>query len=357
MTTARNYLAVNIVASCFLARVPARVTGWTIPVALSWLDRQFEIIKSESPVKPAHQLSRREFVRVTSTAAAAIAAGDAVSAPSATPSPLPPTAIFSKIFQELSLSCEDSAEATAEAGFDGIDCPARPGGQVLPERAAEDLPRYAETLSKHGRRILLLTTAITGLNSPHAETLLRSGAKLGVKHYRLGYWKYSRDHPPEETLREIKAQLKDLAALNHELGLCALLQNHAGRDYVGAKVRDLWQIAREFDPSEVGIAFDLGHALNELGEDWRATFEQLSPRLAVAYVKDWTPAQGFVPFGEGMFAKTDFFQRLKRMHYSAPLSVHNEYDWAGGRKEHTRARLTAALKSDLTVLKRWWTGA
>src|SRR5262245_14706443 len=57
-----------------------------------------------------------------------------------------PIASFSKIFQELNLSYEDSAALVAEIRLDGIDCPVRPGGQVLPERAADDLPRYVAAL-------------------------------------------------------------------------------------------------------------------------------------------------------------------------------------------------------------------
>src|ERR1041385_3439850 len=45
-----------------------------------------------------------------------------------------PVGVFSKVYQELSLSFQETAEVTAEAGLDGIDCPVRPGGQIPPER-------------------------------------------------------------------------------------------------------------------------------------------------------------------------------------------------------------------------------
>jgi hypothetical protein len=106
--------------------------------------------------------------------------------------------------------------------------------------AEEDLPRYVEALQKRNVKLLLLTTAITGTASPHAEAILRTARKFGVKYYRLGYWNYQPGKPVAETLNDIKAQLKDLAALNQELGLCAVLQNHAGAERVGAKVWDLY---------------------------------------------------------------------------------------------------------------------
>src|SRR4051812_29968226 len=60
----------------------------------------------------------------------------------------PEVAVFSKLYQELKLTFQESAEVTAEAGLDGIDCAVRPGGEILPERAAEEMPRYAEALGK-----------------------------------------------------------------------------------------------------------------------------------------------------------------------------------------------------------------
>ena len=302
------------------------------------------------------RLARRDFLRATllaGSAAALTAPGRLFSAPVAA---IPPVAIFSKVYQELNLDFAAGAAITAEAGLDGIDCPARPGGEVLPERATEDLPRYAEALAKHQRKILLLTTAILSVDTPHAETVLRAAKKLGVKYYRLGYWSYQKNQPPPARLNEIKAQLKDLAALNKELGLCGVLQNHTGKDMVGAKVRDYWEIVRGFDPAQIAVAFDLGHALNELGADWRGAFETLRSHFAVSYVKDWKRGAGFVAFGEGEFSSMDFFRQLRKMNYHAPFSLHIEYKWHGD-EPRSRERLVKAMKSDRAMLNRWWNEA
>ena len=305
--------------------------------------------------KQSNLLSRREFARRLAGAGAAGMLAGKWNSRAAEAIALPPTSVFSKVYQELRLNFDDSAAVTAEAGLDGIDCAARPGGQVLPERVADDLPRYAEALAKHQRKILLLTTGIDSLNTPHAEAVLRAAAKLGVKYYRMGYWRYRDDQPPEARLEQIKAQLKDLAALNREIGVCALLQNHAGRNQVGAKVNDYRELVRDLDPAQVAIAFDPGHAINELGENWRAEFEALGRHFAIAYVKDWKPGSGWVPFGTGELGNTEFFRLLRERNYRAPLSVHVEYNWAGDRENRTRERLIQAIQSDLTVLKRWWT--
>ena len=64
---------------------------------------------------------------------------------------MPPVAVFSKLYQELKLNFEQSAEVTAEAGLDGIDCAVRDKGEIEPARAADEMPRYAEALGKHRR--------------------------------------------------------------------------------------------------------------------------------------------------------------------------------------------------------------
>jgi sugar phosphate isomerase/epimerase len=267
----------------------------------------------------------------------------------------PPIAVFSKVYQTLKLNYEDSAALTAEAGLDGIDCTVRPGGEVLPERVADDLPRYADALRRHKVQLLLLTTGILGPATPHTETLLRTAKKLGIRYYRLGSWQYAGERLPDALRREIQSQLKDLAALNKELGLCAVLQNHSpgGRKYVGGDLAELHDIVKDFNVEQIAVAFDIGHALIVHGEDWPPHFEKLQPHIQVAYVKDARRPKSFVPFGEGGIAGTDFFPRLKRMGCTAPLSMHIEFEWTNKNDPQPRASLLKALQNSRRVLADW----
>ena len=270
----------------------------------------------------SHQhYSRRSFLSKTTLATSSLAFAklSEVELFAAAKSPWP-IASFSKIFQELKLNFDDSADVTAEVGLDGIDCPVRPGGQVLPERVEEDLPRYADALKQRNVKLLLLTTAIQGTTSPHAEKILRTAKKFGVKYYRTGYWQYDKKTAPEKTLNEIKAQLKDLAAMNNELGVCAVMQNHAGDNLVGAKLLDYWEIVRGFDPQQVAIAFDIGHALHTHGQGWRTVFQTMQSHLGVVYVKDFKIGGDFVSFGDGDIGQTDFFKLVKKTSCRAPVS-------------------------------------
>jgi sugar phosphate isomerase/epimerase len=289
---------------------------------------------------------------------------------------IPPVAVFSKLYQELKLNFEQSAEVTAEAGLDGIDCAVRARGEIEPERAADDMPRYAEVLAKHGTKMLLLATDILGVDSPNCREILLYTRKLGIRYYRLGFWHKPADISSEKYLAEIKARLKDLAALNREMGVCALFENHsAPGTKVGAKepeasarkpsgeskssgmaggdLGELYEIVKNFDPDQVAVAFDLGHAIIMHGDDWHSHFERLKSHIKVAYIKDVGRRSRFVPFGQGEFAKTDFFTLLKRMSYAAPISMHIEYAWAPDGKK-TRAAMVEMLKGNRRVLGQWW---
>jgi sugar phosphate isomerase/epimerase len=329
---------------------------------------------------PNAAISRRSFIGTVAHTACAGAVSGALARRSlaldAATLAIPSVAVFSKLYQELKLNFEQSADVTAEAGLDGIDCAVRALGEIEPERAADDMPRYAEALAKHGRKMLLLATDILGVDSPHCREILATTKKLGIRYYRLGFWHKPADTSSEKYLAEIKAQLKELAALNREMGVCALFENHSapgtkvGKNQLEASTRkqsaetkssgmaggnlgELYEIVKDFDPDQIAVAFDLGHAIIMHGDDWHSHFERLKSHIKVAYIKDVGRTSRFVPFGQGEFAKTDFFTLLKRMTYAAPISMHIEYAWAPEGKK-TRAAMVEMLKSNRRVLGQWW---
>ena len=289
---------------------------------------------------------------------------------------IPPVAIFSKLYQELKLNFEQSAEVTAEAGLDGIDCAVRAGGEIEPERAADDMPRYADALAKHSAKMLLLTTGILGVDSPRCREIIATAKKLGIRYYRLGFWHKPAGTSGDQYVNEIRSRLKELAALNRELGVCALFENHSApgtkvggnqseasarkpsaegksSGMAGGDLAELYEIVKDFDPDQIAVAFDLGHAIIMHGDEWHVHFERLKNHIKVAYIKDVGRTSRFVPFGQGEFAKNDFFTLLKRMNYRAPISMHIEYAWGPDGKK-TRAAMVEMLKGNRRVLGQWW---
>lgn len=302
-------------------------------------------------------MTRRRFIGLSGCAAGAAAAGLAA-VPQAFADDLfgaLPVVLFSKLFQELKLGYEDAAACAAEAGLDGLDCPVRPGGEVLPERVKDDLPAYVAALKRRHLSMPLITTAIVGPATPHTETVLRTAKALGVSHYRLGFQMHQTDTPLERQISEIRDRLKDLAALNREIGITAIFQNHSpgGRKYAGGDLGEMRRILDGFNPLEVGMAFDIGHALVVHGAEWGERFDALRPHIAIAYVKDPTAANKWVALGQGRVGETDYLKRLKQLKYRQPISLHIEYDWHQGGKNRTREQMVKAVRANLQTLKRW----
>lgn len=262
---------------------------------------------------------------------------------------------FTKPFQRLSF--DDTADTVAEIGWDGIECPVRPKGQIEPERAAEELPRLVEALAKRGKKLDVLTTAITSPSQPHTESLLRTAARLGITRYRMGAWRYDGATPIPVQLANLSAQLRDLAALNRELGLQAGYQNHSGFSFVGGPVWDLWTMMKDLDSRQMGVCFDIGHATVEGGTSWRIDARLMESRFTAVFVKDflwqrtdqgWSPR--WVALGDGM-VDPSFFRWLRATDFAGPISQHHEYEHGSGRE------MIAKMKQDLLVLRNWLTSA
>lgn len=253
---------------------------------------------------------------------------------------------FVKFLQTL--SNDQLASTIAEMGYDGIEATVRDNGQVLPERVEEDLPKLVQALQKHNLEITVMASSVNRVDQPHTERVLRTAAALGIKRYRMAYYRYDLKRPVLDQLRELRPVVKDLVAMNRQLGLTAVYQNHSGSKNVGAAVWDLQHLFQDYSPSEIGIAFDIRHATVEGGLAWPIHFNLASRYLGAVYVKDFVwkgrrPEN--VPLGEGQ-VDPDFFNVLKRSDFNGPISVHVEYLGKAGTAENTEA-----LRKDLNKVR------
>ncbi|MDA1275307.1 MAG: sugar phosphate isomerase/epimerase [Verrucomicrobia bacterium] len=303
-------------------------------------------------MKPNTPFSRRAFVsQFSSTAALMAIAPSAVSiaADRNLSRKRFKLAGFTKPFQNLSF--EDTADIVAEIGWDGIECPVRKGGQVLPERVEEDLPKLVEALKKRNLELLTIATDIRNASDPFTERVVRTASKFGIKIYRLAHLRYNQSKPIPEQVREIRAGFAELAALNRELGICAAYENHSGVDSVGAAVWDMHQFLDGFQRDSYGICFDIGHATIEGGYAWPTNFRLVQPLLRAVYVKDFVWKRNgekwkaeWCPLGDGMVSN-DFFQTLKASAFEGPIVQHHEYPVGSGPK------MINLMKKDLDALK------
>src|SRR5436190_19800445 len=142
------------------------------------------------PDDSRRSVSRREFLATGTLAASAFSFGVHASF-GADATPRFPLIGFTKPFQKF--TAEQTAEVVATVGWDGIEIPVRAKGQIEPERAPDELPKFAEALRRQNRDIRLVATDITSMTTPHTEDVLRTMAKLGIRRFRLGHITYTED--------------------------------------------------------------------------------------------------------------------------------------------------------------------
>ncbi len=259
--------------------------------------------------------------------------------------------VFTKPFN--SLSFDELANRIAELGFDGIEAPIRKGGHIEPEAAADQLPKLVEALNQRGLKITVMASDINDPNDPLTKSVLTTAAELGIRHYRMKYFQYDESQHIRPQLESWKAVCRDLAAMNAELGISAVYQNHAGRGYMGAALWDLQQVLDGIDPNHIGVAYDIRHASVEGGMSWPVTFRMIRPHVTVVYVKDfrWVDKKvENVPLGEGQ-VNPSFFDMLRETNFTGPISLHEEY------LDHHPPELVPqhldAIAKDFVVLKEW----
>ena len=295
-------------------------------------------------------LTRRGFLQGAAAAGAVASAWRPVAARQVSPWKV---GGFTKELQDL--SPEETARVATELGWDGIELPVRAKGHVIPERVDEDLPKMAAALKARNLDLMVLATDVRGVD-PLSERVLRAAAKVGARMYRLGALRYREGVPIPQQLNQFRAQLKELAALNQQLGLTGLIQNHSGNGYVGAAIWDAYDLVKDFSPQQLGIHYDIGHATVEGGLSWPTNFALVKDYIGAVIVKDFiwrhTPGKGsttvWVPIGQGSI-QPRFFTMLRASGFKGPMMMQWEYGFEGTSLE---ARMKT-LRADTQQLRTW----
>lgn len=281
-----------------------------------------------------------------------------------------PLCAFSKHFQWTDVA--GAAETVRELGYDGLDLTVRPGGHVLPERVADDLPKAAEAIRKAGLVMPMVTTHVIDAQTPHAENVLKALVSLGVKRYRWGGLRYDLDRSVAAQLAEFKPRVRDLAAMNKQYGVCAMYHTHSGPREVGASMWDLYLLLKDFDAESVSVNYDIGHAHVEGGHGgWRHSANLLFPYMRGAAFKDfrwtrdakgeWIP--GWCPLGDGMVRFKEFLPMLKKSGFTGPIQLHMEYEelgaaaTGGATSSVPKDKLLAMMRQDVTRFRALLSGA
>jgi sugar phosphate isomerase/epimerase len=289
-------------------------------------------------------MNRREFV--AGTAAGLLCATLPLKGAPSTPRPI---SAFEKPL--LFESNEELAATMSTLGLSGVEAAVRVEGRVQPKNVENELPRFHEALSKRGLEITAMATDINGVDTPYAEKVLRTAAKLGIRRYRMMFFKLDAKKPIMPQVDAAAARLPALVALTRELGMTAIYQAHSGSDRIGGAVWDIYGLIKGYDPKTIGIGYDTHHAMVEGGMCWPITFKLVESHLAMVYVKDYTWEKGVaktVPLGTGWLHR-EFFQMLRERNYAGPICLHEEY--IEGRENEQAIK--EAFGKDLATLRSW----
>ena len=309
--------------------------------------------------------SRRNFIKTGVTGIAATGVSGNVLASELfgmKSKPVRPIHIFTKCLQFLSY--QEIAEVLAMHGFDGADLTVRPGGQVLPENVATDLPKAVKALRDAGVNSYMITTSINNPDDRLTRSTLKTMAELGISYYRMGYLDYNNSKTISENLEAHKFTFEKLEKVNREFGVHGGYQNHSGRR-VGGPVWDLYTLLKDRDPEFIGVQYDIRHATVEGAISWPIGMKLLWPWIKTTDIKDfiWEKNEKGawkiknVPLGEGMVDFKAYFELYKSMAIEAPVSIHYEYDLGGAEHGHldpkmSREEIFSYLKKDLKFLKK-----
>jgi sugar phosphate isomerase/epimerase len=292
-------------------------------------------------------INRRKFITAAATAIAITPATAKASARN-------PFCVFTKPFQ--SLSYDDLADLIAELGFDGIEGTIRPGGHITPEQVPDELPKMVEALRKRKLELTIMASGINNANDKLNIQQLQVAARLGVKRYRMGYYKYDLKKPVRQQLDELRPTLKDLVALNKELGMQAIYQNHSGSNYVGAPLWDLHELFKEHNPKHLAVGLDMAHVTAEGTRSWPIQANLVRAHigaLGALYVKSFcweNNKRKNCPLDEGI-VDPKYPRQLIKSGFTGPINLHEEY--INHRDPKLVPQHVEAIRKDVTTLKGW----
>jgi sugar phosphate isomerase/epimerase len=259
--------------------------------------------------------------------------------------------VFTKPLQHLSFS--QAADYLQAWDVGGVEATVRSGGWIEPMNAPDQLPALVDELRRVDRQGMILTSDINQADHPDVARVLEVAAPLGVRYFRMAYYKYDFDKPILPQLDGFARQAQDLAKVCQQLKMTGLYQNHAGAAHVGAPLWDLMEVLQGIAPSQIAVALDIRHATIEATESWRSGYARLRDQVGAIFAKDAVFANGKIddgPLGRSQKGK-QLFQLIRADHPTIPISLHMEY--LDHRKADLAAQRLEAIATDIQTLKGW----
>ncbi len=262
--------------------------------------------------------------------------------------------LFSKHLPQL--NWQQLGQTVKQLGFGGVDLTVRAQGHVLPERAAEDLPKAVAAIRNAGLSVPMISTNLLSATDPTAKPILATAGRLKIPFLKPGYYKYAFADVRRE-LAQAMQEFTGLAELSQQNGVQLGYHNH--ESYLGAPLWDVATTIDKLDPKWVGYYFDIRHAVAEGGVGaWKMALNLAAPRIKMIAVKDSYPEktskgwkQKNCPLGEGAVDWQAYCKALRQANFHGPISLHIEYEVAGKTPTEKADNELVAMQRDLAFLK------
>lgn len=272
--------------------------------------------------------------------------------------------VFSKHLVGLPLAA--AAKRLRAMGIEAVDLTVRPGGHVAPDRVAQELPEAARVLGGEGVKVGMITTEITDAGDARTLPILKTAAGLGIRFYKLGYFRYKGFGTLKAQREEVAARLRKLAALNREVGIHGGFHNHSA-DFFGAALGDVHHVLQDTDPKALGFYFDPAHATVEGGSHgWVMGMDLLADRITMLAVKDFRWIEGkrryaggrrssveWCPLADGNTDWPAVLRHLRQIGYNGPASFHSEYQGTHSFADLSVEGVLEQTARDLRVFRDW----
>ncbi len=242
--------------------------------------------------------------------------------------------MFTKHLEGLDLPA--LIEALQRVGVDGADLCVRPGYPVNPENMATALPAAAKQFAAAGLSIPLVTTpgSLTRPDTDEAERFYAACGEAGVRHIKLGYWRWQPGMDYWAEVEKIRGWLGRFQELSAKTGVQTVVHTHSGT-YMGLNASAVMTLVRDCDPQHVGVFLDPGHLAID-GEPIDMALNVVASHLSVMAFKDFVlervwkegalhMTKAVRKLGWGMVDWQTTLATLRATNFGGPVSIHSEY--------------------------------
>jgi len=227
-------------------------------------------------------------------------------------------------------------DALHSAHLNGADLCVREGYPVTPGNMERDLPNAARKFAAAGLTIPLVTgpTDFTHPGIDYTERLYAACGEAGVKHIKLGYWRWKQGMDYWEEVDKARAHLDKFQALSAKYGVQTVIHTHSGT-FMGVNASAAMTLVQGFDPQHIGLFLDPGHLALD-GEPIDMALNIASPYLSIIAFKDFVQenvstdgklkrTKATRKLGWGMVDWKTTLATLQAVNFTGPISLHAEY--------------------------------